>query len=220
MIENFAKGTIITDFDFKDVNGSPLSEVSVGVRDASVTVTQTKVVSIWCGLRTKHISTINTVNFRLLPYAQGAINYCEPMGLNVISAYFSGCIMARYKRNGSWRVCHVSTGEANDCKNKWNEIKAESTVSEVTEFKPHNHVTGGNKILGLITSTGSCYAIGCKAIELNVKETRSAEQILLEEGAKFRIELTLKEKQDMAKAMALHVKKVQALEVMSFAKIE
>ena len=219
MIENFEVGTLITDFNFKDVNGAPLSEVSQGTSEASITATQTKVVSILCGLRTKNVKTIKEVKFWLLPYAQGSINYCESMGRNVISAYFSGCIMARYKRDGAWRVCHVSTGDPNDCKEKWDQIKAEPNVSDVTEFKPHEHVTNGNKILGLITNTGLCYAIGCKSTQLNVKETRSVEKILVDEAGTFRVELTANEKRELAKAMASATKTIQALEVVSFCKV-
>lgn len=216
MIEDyFQKGAILTGYDFKDTRGAPLAEVSSGVMDGNMTITKTKIVSIYWGLSSKIEKTVNVVNFRLLPYAQGAINYCELMGRDVISAYFSGCIMARYKRDGAWRVCHVSTGDPNDCKDKWEQIKAEDGVTDVSEFKPHENVDGGDKILGLVTSTGDCFAIGCSAVDVDVPETRSVEQILIDEAASFRKELTKEERLGLAKAMAATVKKVKGLEIKS-----
>jgi hypothetical protein len=211
MIETyFQQGTLLTGYNFKDVKGTPLSEVSVGIVDASVRATHMKVVSILCGLATSTKTTRSVVNFRFLPYAQGAINYCESMGCNVISAYFSGCIMARYKVGGVWRVCHVSTGGPNDCKVQWDEIKGRAT--DVTEFKPHELVRN-DKILGLIATDGSRFAIGCAAVDLHVKETRNAQQILREEGAGFRQELKPEEKLEMAKQMAKSSRILKALVV-------
>lgn len=161
MIEKYLKkGVILTEYNFEEAGGTPLSEVSVGIRNGEMTLTKTKKIPRCCGLMSKTETKVRQINFRFLPYAEGAINYCESMGVDVISAYFSGCIMARYKRSGSWRVCHVSTGGGNDCKSKWEGIKSESTVSDVTEFNPFDSARSA-KTLGLITATGQLYAIGC-----------------------------------------------------------
>lgn len=74
-------------------------------------------------------------DYIFLPYAGNGINYTEAQGKDVISCPFSGCIMATYKKNGSRRVCHVSTGaDFGDCKKEWETVKGEAT--EVKEFKP------------------------------------------------------------------------------------
>jgi hypothetical protein len=159
MIEGyFKKGVVLTDYDFKDagVSSAPLSEVSQGIKAGGLTVTETKTGLICCCLGQRE----SQVDFRFLPYAEGAINYCESMGVDVLSGYFSGCIMAIYRRNGSTRVCHVSTGGNNDCKETWERIKKESSVQVVREFKPSDHAPSP-KTLGLVTATGDCYAIAC-----------------------------------------------------------
>lgn len=194
MIEKyFVNGAVISGFDFTDVSGSSLSEVSEGIVSSSMS-----------------ISAVN-VNFRFLPYAQGAINYCESQGKDILSAYFSGCIMASYVRSGSGRVCHVSTGGPNDCKDKWEQIQGENVVKNVSQFKPHEHVTAGDKILGLITSTGERFAIGCSATVIEQKETRSVKQILVEHT--FTSGTTKKEKKQLAKFMVKGMRRVAALEV-------
>ncbi|MES9905901.1 MAG: hypothetical protein ABW168_24910 [Sedimenticola sp.] len=91
--------------------------------------------------------------------------------------------MARYRSGGVWRVCHVSTGNPTDCKTSWENIKDEPTVGSVGQFKPHEHVTAGNKIIGRITATGDFYAIGCSDAWVRVPENRSIEEIL--EQTKF-----------------------------------
>lgn len=98
------------------------------------------------------------------------------------NGYFSGCIMARYKKvGGAWRVCHVSTGEPNDCQNAWANMKETQIASRiypvVSEFKPHAIATGCMRVLGLITSTGGCYAIGCTPVAAQIPETRTEEEI-------------------------------------------
>ena len=86
--------------------------------------------------------------------------------------------MARYKRGGVWRVNHVSTSSGDDdCKDAWEAIKAETTVTDITEFKPHQHATGNAKTWGLVTATGDFYAIGCEHFTLYVKDERTAEEI-------------------------------------------
>lgn len=164
MIEQYISvGSTITDFDFSEAQGSPLQEVTEGIRAGHLMVNKEKTIPLFCGLwSTKETSQLG-LRFRYLPYAAGAINYCESQGVDVISAYFSGCLMARYKRGGSWRVCHVSTGGVNDCKGVWEAIKTDPTVSDVTEFNPFNTAIS-LKTLGLITNNGRRYAIGCTPV--------------------------------------------------------
>ena len=218
MIEgHFEQGAVITGFDFTDVKGTPLSEVSEGVVMATLTIATTKKVAIKFGFGSKIKRTSVEVEFQFLPYAQGAINYCESQGRDVVSAYFSGCIYARYTRAGAVRVCHVSTGGPDDCKDKWEQIKAEGEVGDVTEFKPHNKVKDGDKILGLITSTGDRYAIGCSATTVEQDETRSAAQILKEHT--FTAGTTEPDKVQMAKLMSKAKRLVPALTVKSRVKV-
>lgn len=103
---------------------------------------------------------------KYLPFVANGINYVESQGKDVISGKFTGCIMAAYNvKGGSRRVCHVSTGNGQDCKSKWEEIKAAS--SSVTEFKPSDSIDvskfGGGMSLygcyGIITAEGKCFAV-------------------------------------------------------------
>jgi len=70
-----------------------------------------------------------------LPFAANGINYVESQGKDVISYNFTGCIMAAYTKGGTRRVCHVSTGDGQDCKAEWDSIKGQS--SDIVAFKPH-----------------------------------------------------------------------------------
>jgi hypothetical protein len=48
MIEDyFQRGSIITGFDFKDMAGTPLSEVSTGVSDPTLSISGTRRVAVW-----------------------------------------------------------------------------------------------------------------------------------------------------------------------------
>lgn len=218
MIEQyFQKGAIVTGHNFKDGSGgAPLTEISRDVRESTVTISDTKKAKIWFGLRTKTTTTSAQVRFRFLPYMQGSINYCESHGVDVLSAYFSGCIMARYTRAGSWRVCHVSTGKPNDCKEAWLDIQREKTVLNVRQFKPDDHVTA-ERVLGLITATGDRYAIGCSPIDLLETERRSVDQIIREYP--FTSGTSEDDKRKMAKIMVKTKLHVQALRVDALVKV-
>ena len=152
------------------VRGEALHEVHIGVQDVAVevdyTVTTTTRQSIWHGLRHKTIENKTehkaTWYFRLLPYVQGSINYTEMQGRDVLSGWFSGCIMAKYYNEGTCRVCHVSTGAPNDCKDAWNVIKSGQGMHNVSEFRPfdkNDPVILANLTLGLITGNGIFYTI-------------------------------------------------------------
>lgn len=219
MIEYYLqKGGVLTGYDFRDNNTSrtTLQELSWDIREATVTLTETLHTKIWFGLRTKTQTTSQKVRFRFLPYVQGAINYCESQGVDVLSGFFSGCIMARYTRDNVWRVCHVSTGAPNDCQAAWLTIKGQSTVKQVKEFKPHLHVTA-DKILGLVTSTGKQYAIGCSAFMREFRETRSVDQLLAEYP--FMPYLSLEEKKKMAKAIRSTIQREPALRIEAVVKV-
>ncbi|SHM62216.1 hypothetical protein [Rhizobacter sp. OV335] len=105
--------------------------------------------------------TLGTVNYKHLPFVQNGINSVDAGGDDVVSYNFSGCIMAVYKVGGVFKVCHVSTGDGQDCKAEWERIKG--TASAVFEFKPADFVdTGGaalKGVYGLITADLQTYAI-------------------------------------------------------------
>jgi hypothetical protein len=105
--------------------------------------------------------TLGAVTYKHLPFVVNGINSVDAGGLDVVSYNFSGCIMAVYKQGGAFRVCHVSTGDGQDCKDEWNRIKAAST--SVFEFKPSDFCeTGGAALLGvygLVTADLQTYAI-------------------------------------------------------------
>ena len=107
------------------------------------------------------VATLGGVTYKHLPFVVNGINSVDAGGCDVVSYNFSGCIMATYKSGGAMRVCHVSTGDGQDCKDEWNRIKAAST--SVFEFKPSDFVeTGGAALLGvygLITADLQTYAI-------------------------------------------------------------
>ena len=104
-----------------------------------------------------------------LPFTPGAINYTNSRGKDVISGPFSGCLMAAYekKEGGGRRVCHVATtSDTMDCKEKWNEIKAD--CSFYAEFKPSDVYAnlskkqlgklGSTILFGLITADNRCFS--------------------------------------------------------------
>jgi hypothetical protein len=101
-----------------------------------------------------------------LPFAANGINYVESQGKDVISYNFTGCIMATYTtKGGSRRVCHVSTGNGQDCLAEWASVKA--GAGNVIAFKPHlfadvavmQKTQQAFHCYGLITATGECYSI-------------------------------------------------------------
>jgi len=115
------------------------------------------------GLCTRDVqtATVGTVTYKHLPFVVNGINSVDAAGCDVVSYNFSGCIMAAYKVGGTFHVCHVSTGDGQDCKDAWNRLKA--TSNAVFEFKPSDFVeTGGAALLGvygLITADLQTYAI-------------------------------------------------------------
>lgn len=154
------KNAILSGYDFTDSIGGSGSTVSRNIRTGTLQSTVSKIATPFFGRGKK----TETLTFRFLPYSQGDINYCESSGYDVLSAYFSGCIMARYKQGDEWRVCHVSTGGPNDCKKEWEAIKSRPEVSNVSEFKPSDYNQTSQKVLGLITRDGKGYSIGCDPI--------------------------------------------------------
>jgi hypothetical protein len=107
------------------------------------------------------VATLGGITYKHLPFVVNGINCVDAGGCDVVSYNFSGCIMAVYKEGGAFRVCHVSTGDGQDCKDEWNRIKGASR--SVFEFKPSDFVeTGGAALLGvygLITADLQTYAI-------------------------------------------------------------
>jgi hypothetical protein len=89
---------------------------------------------------------------KFLPFVANGINWVASQGQDVISAHFTGCIMAAYTEGGVAKVCHVSTGEHGDCKGAWDTLKA--NCSKVFAFRPSDFVgdTPHTRCYGLITS--------------------------------------------------------------------
>jgi len=99
-------------------------------------------------------------NFVWLPWVDGAVNYADAQGKDVMSGPFSGCYLIRYKRADSdWRVAHVSTSEdlANDARADWNTLAAENGFVISCGFKPSRGKT--LQTYGIITAEGVCYRI-------------------------------------------------------------
>ncbi|MEO5688170.1 MAG: hypothetical protein ABIR54_12475 [Burkholderiaceae bacterium] len=111
--------------------------------------------------RDVQVVTLGDVTYKHLPFVVNGINSVDAGGMDVVSYNFSGCIMAAYKVGGAFRICHVSTGDGQDCKGEWARIKAASNA--VFEFKPSDFCeTGGAALLGvygLITADLQTYAI-------------------------------------------------------------
>lgn len=132
------------------------------------------------------------IEFIFLPFQPSGINCCPSGSLDILSGKFSGCIMATFANAGGRFVCHVSTGEKQDCKDKWNLYKNNGTVSGVMEFRPSDAFTTAPRgkalygIYGLITPDLKCYAIavtldGTKQYVTGVKQCKP---IRLEESSK------------------------------------
>lgn len=102
------------------------------------------------------------VAFRYLPFAKNGINCVASQGLDVISYNFTGCLMGVFKHNdGVVKVCHVSTGNGQDCKDEWQQVKAAST--NVFEFRPSDFIDANGQAFegcyGLITNDLRTYSI-------------------------------------------------------------
>lgn len=102
------------------------------------------------------------VAYRYLPFAKNGINCVSQQGVDVISYNFTGCLMGVFKHNdGVVKVCHVSTGHGQDCKDEWQNVKAVS--SNVFEFRPSDFIEANGQAFdgcyGLITNDLRTYSI-------------------------------------------------------------
>ena len=99
--------------------------------------------------------------YKYLPFAANAINSVAQEGLDVISFNFTGCLMAVFNNKGTKLVCHVSTGNGQDCKAEWGTIKKGSI--NVFEFRPSDFIeTKGGAFFGcygVITSDLRTFAV-------------------------------------------------------------
>ncbi len=99
-------------------------------------------------------------NFIWIPWMDGAVNYADQQGKDVMSGPFSGCYMIRYKEGGGdWRVAHVHTPGAIDA---WNQLAAGGGFEIGCGFKPYKRrESEGNhdKTYGIITNEGKCYRV-------------------------------------------------------------
>lgn len=99
---------------------------------------------------------------KYLPFIPNAISAVNSEGLDVISYNFTGCLMSVFSGlNGRRLVCHVSTGEGQDCKDAWSQIRGAS--ANVFEFRPSEYIEtmGGSfsGCYGLITTDYQALAI-------------------------------------------------------------
>lgn len=157
------KGDQIYDFNFPSaVKGGDPGMSSEGFSDATFRIKRIEKKRhglFWATTTTT--TTDQSIAFKWLPWVDGKINYCPAQGNDILSGFFSGCWMARYLED-DWRICHIALQDnPKDCKEAWRAKK--TTMSEVTEFRPHSGMDS-EKILGLITGAGAFYAIGLNAI--------------------------------------------------------
>lgn len=97
---------------------------------------------------------------KFLPFVANGINWVASQGQDVISANFTGCIMAAYNDGGVTKVAHISTGaDYGDCKPAWDRLKA--NCKNVFEFRPSDFIgdTPYTKCYGLITADLQTYMI-------------------------------------------------------------
>ena len=97
---------------------------------------------------------LGQTEYKYLPFVPNGINTTPMQGLDVVSSNFTGCIMATYEKDGVRYVCHVSTGDNQDCKAEWTRLKA--GYRNVLEFRPSDFIeTNGQPFVacyGLITN--------------------------------------------------------------------
>ena len=103
----------------------------------------------------------NYYGARYIPFVKNGINWVATDFQDVFSYNFSGCIMAAFNYQRINRVCHVSTGLGQDCKDEWYRIKRNSF--NVFAFKPSDYIETKGKALvgcyGLITTDYRLYSI-------------------------------------------------------------
>lgn len=112
------------------------------------------------GLCSQGVISVLNGRHKFLPYVANGINSVAMDGQDVISANFSGCIMAVYRDGGITKVCHISTGTGyGDCKAAWDKLKA--GYSGVKEFKPSDYIfnTPHLRCYGLINSNMEMYTV-------------------------------------------------------------
>lgn len=127
-------------------------------------------------------SVVQSVKF--IPYAPGGVNYAET-NADVLSGFFTGCVMTIYTRDGVRRVGHVHTGAAYgpvDCRDFMRGLLRNpfSTYREISSFKPYENINaqlfldiagrapqffgGGCRVFGLVSSTNRCFSVFTRSI--------------------------------------------------------
>jgi len=111
-------------------------------------------------------------NFIWLPWMEGAVNYAEQQGKDVLSGPFSGCYMIRYRHGGAtWRVAHVHTPGAIPA---WNALAAQNGFEISCGFKPYvRKVDEGNfdKWYGIVSDDGLCFRVWAGETEYGIDPT-------------------------------------------------
>lgn len=83
---------------------------------------------------------------------------------DLFSFEFGGCVMARYKREGSPYVAHIHTDTwaERDCRDAWIDYAAYHGIGRMKlfrpEFPPNRRLPSGCEVWGIISAEGNCYS--------------------------------------------------------------
>lgn len=76
-----------------------------------------------------------------IPFMPNGINCCRlTVGWEALSFNFSGCPFVVWEDQGQFFAGHVSTGDGQDCKQRW--INARGQFTRYAEFLPHKYIVG------------------------------------------------------------------------------
>ena len=93
---------------------------------------------------------------------QAGYNVCVSTNMDVLSGFFSGCLMASYKKEGQRRVAHVYTEDGGGkAKKAFMDTVKEGSISCL--FKPVWRAPA-QQCLGVITKNDECYSVGIQSL--------------------------------------------------------
>lgn len=166
MINNLQVGSVIKGIIYTEGKKGNKDEMSSNTKPLNLTIVNQQVERRWCGLSKKIVPKQVLCTVKWVPFAPNAINYIElDKSEVVVSGYFSGCVMSRYKRKDKKvRVAHISTGAEQDTKEEWKKITEEAGI-EYSQFKPFGPgQPKAAKVLGVITGDNKLYTVWCKPV--------------------------------------------------------
>lgn len=146
-----------------------------------------RVRDITLNLSSGNYATTHRVKF--VPYAPGGVNYAETNG-EVLSGFFTGCVMTVYTYQGRRRVGHVHTGSdagANlDCKRFMGDLLRDpmSGYREVTSFKPYDGARDSQRYMDIARTT-AFGAQGCAVLGLVSATTNRCYSIFTRKIGKY-----------------------------------